>query len=169
MCLSYTNKFIEFWWACKYGLHEGYEGIKETCLLKAGESLVARDDLHVNSGFPDPAMNQKPETAHVHTPSIFPFMLEIHPHFTLHKPRLQSLWFKVHLTYKEEAIKCVAALVSAEGFWFVLPFNENQGHLKPPHTADTHTRWNLPAKSGGAAFGGVGGILLLAAQLGDSS
>lgn len=39
--------------------------------------------------------------------------------------------------------------------------------LKPPRAADTHTRWKLPAKSGGAAFEGLGGILLLAAQLGD--
>lgn len=50
----------------------------------------------------------------------------------------------------------------------MLPIDKNQGHLSPQRTADTHTFWKLPAKSGGAAFGGVGGILLLAAQLGDS-
>lgn len=102
---------------------------------------------------------------------LFHPMLEIYIHFALHRPRHFRLRFTWHIKRR---------LSNALLLWFLqkasdlcccsslLPFNGNQGHLKPPCTADTHTRWKLPAKSGGATFSGVGGILLLAAQLRDS-
>lgn len=88
-------------------------------------------------------------------PDFSPFRLR----FTWHiKRRLSNallLWF----LQKASHLCCRSTL---------LTFNGNQRHLKPPRTADTHTRWKLPAKSGGAAFESAGGILLLAAQLRDS-
>lgn len=53
----------------------------------SGESVVAPNDLHVNSGFPDPAIAD----SMVLNGGLFHSMLEIYTHFALHKPRLESL------------------------------------------------------------------------------
>lgn len=61
ICLIQTNSYNSNEHANIAYRRDKHEGIKETHLLKAGESLAARDDLHVNSAFFDPATNQNPE------------------------------------------------------------------------------------------------------------
>lgn len=91
----------------------------------------------------------------------------------LHKPKTSVTFDRGSPDiFKEQDIRGLAGCGFCRRLLFLCystlsPFNENRGHLKPPCAADTHTCWKLPAKSGGAAFEGVGRILLLAAQLGD--